>query len=60
VPGGASPRRVREHARRVRRRVAAAGQWNAARRTRIIQAEADLIAAAKEIAAGLRDEVSRG
>jgi argininosuccinate lyase len=57
VPGGASPRRVREHARRVRRRVAAARQWNAARRTRITQAEADLIAAAKEIAAGLRGEV---
>jgi hypothetical protein len=40
----------------VRRRVAAARQWNAARRTRITQAEADLIAAAKQIAAGLRDE----
>ena len=57
VPGGASPRRVREHARRVRRRVAAARQWNAARRTRITRAEADLIAAAEEIAAGLRGEV---
>ena len=50
VPGGASPRRVREHARRVRRRVAAARQWHAARQARNAQAEADLTAAAKEIA----------
>ncbi len=50
VPGGASPRRVREHARRVQRRVAAARRWNADRRARIAQAEADLTAAAKEIA----------
>jgi argininosuccinate lyase len=50
VPGGASPRRVREHARRVQRRVAAARRWNAGQRARIAQAEADLTAAAKEIA----------
>jgi hypothetical protein len=50
VPGGASPRRVHEHARRVQRRAAAARRWNAARRARIGEAEAQLTAAAKEIA----------
>ena len=50
VPGGASPRRVREHAQRVRRRAAAARRWNAARRVHIAEAEAQLTAAAKEIA----------
>jgi argininosuccinate lyase len=50
VPGGANPRRVREHARRVQRRAAAARRWNAVRRARIAQAEADLTAAAKQIA----------
>src|SRR6202035_2153145 len=47
--GGASPRRVREHARRVRGRVAAARQWNSARRARIAQAESDLVAAAHSL-----------
>jgi len=50
VPGGASPRRVQEHAQRVRRRAAAARRWNAARRAHIAEAEAQLTAAAKEIA----------
>lgn len=48
--GGASPRRVREHARRVRRRVAAARQWNSDRRERIATAEAALIMAARALA----------
>jgi argininosuccinate lyase len=52
VPGGASPRRVREHAQRVERRAAAARRWNAARRAHIAEAEAQLTAAAKEIACG--------
>ena len=47
--GGASPRRVREHARRVRRRVAAARRWNSHRTARIAQAESDLIAAARNL-----------
>jgi argininosuccinate lyase len=50
--GGASPRRVRQHAQRVRRRAAAARRWNCARRTRIAAAESDLIQAAKALAAG--------
>jgi hypothetical protein len=50
VPGGASPRRVREHASRVQRRVTAARRWNAGQRAHIAQAETDLTAAAKEIA----------
>jgi argininosuccinate lyase len=50
VPGGASPRRVQEHAQRVQRRAAAARRWNAARRAHIAEAEARLTAAAKEIA----------
>ena len=50
VPGGASPGRVREHARRVQRRAAAARRWNAVRRAHIAEAEANLAAAAKEIA----------
>jgi len=49
--GGASPRRVAEHAERVRRRVAAARQWNAGCRSRNAAAEAQLLAAAREIAA---------
>ena len=48
--GGASPRRVREHARRVRRRVAAARQWNSGRRDRIAQAESDLVKTARTLA----------
>ena len=47
--GGASPGRVREHAARVRRRVAAARRWNADRRARIAQAESDLVAAANRL-----------
>ena len=47
APGGASPDRVQEHARRVRRRVGAARQWNAARRARHAEAEAALISAAQ-------------
>ena len=50
--GGASPRRVREHARRVRRRVTAARRWNAGRRTRIVSAESDLVAAARQVTSG--------
>jgi argininosuccinate lyase len=48
--GGASPPRVREHARQVRRRVAAARRWNQARREHIAQAEAELLAAARDLA----------
>jgi argininosuccinate lyase len=48
--GGASPRRVREHSRRIRRRVAAARRWNSARRVRIDEAEAALLAAAGTLA----------
>jgi hypothetical protein len=40
---------VREHARRVRRQVAAALQWNSDRRARIVQAETDLVAAAHSL-----------
>lgn len=50
APGGASPPRVREHARRVRRQVAAARRWNQARRAHIAQAEARLLAAARSLA----------
>ena len=39
--GGASSRRVREHARRVRRRVVAARRWNSDRRDRIARAESE-------------------
>jgi hypothetical protein len=49
APGGASPGRVREHARRVKRRVAAARQWNSARRARIAEAEAALVFAAQAL-----------
>jgi hypothetical protein len=52
VPGGASPGRVLEHARRVRRRVGAAQQWNAARRARHAEAEAALITAAQALTSG--------
>jgi argininosuccinate lyase len=47
--GCASPRRVREHARRVRRQVAAAQRWNYACRARIARAESALVAAAREL-----------
>jgi argininosuccinate lyase len=50
--GGASPRRVREHAEAVGQRVAAARRWNAARRDRNAQAEAALVAAARGLASG--------
>jgi len=53
VPGGASPGRVREHARRVRRRVGAARQWNGARRGRQAEAEAALITAAQALTSGV-------
>jgi len=49
APGGASPRRVREHARLVRRRVAAAQRWNAGRRASIAEAEAALLKAARDL-----------
>jgi argininosuccinate lyase len=41
--GGASPARVKEHARRVRHRAGAARRWNCARRARIEEAEAGLL-----------------
>ena len=50
ILGGASPRRVREHARRIRRRVAVACRWNSARRIRITEAESALLAAARALA----------
>ena len=49
APGGASPPRVREHARQVRQRVAAARRWNRARREHNAQAEACLLAAARSL-----------
>jgi hypothetical protein len=52
APGGASPDRVREHALRVRRRVAAARKWNSARRAGIAEAEAALIASAQALTSG--------
>jgi argininosuccinate lyase len=50
APGGASPARVREHAQRVRQRVAAARRWNRDRRAHNEQAEAGLLAAARRLA----------
>ena len=50
--GGASPRRVREHARRVHRRAAAAQQWNSGRRAQIAAAEAALTGAVRDLLAG--------
>jgi argininosuccinate lyase len=47
--GGASPRRVREHARRVRRQATAARQWNAGRRAQLAQAETALIGAVRDL-----------
>jgi argininosuccinate lyase len=52
APGGASPGRVREHARRVNRRVTAARQWNSARRARNAEAESALISAAQAFTSG--------
>jgi hypothetical protein len=49
APGGASPRRVREHALGVQRRVEAARCWNAARRAGIAQAETALLEAARNL-----------
>ena len=49
APGGASPRRVREHARHVARQVAAAQRWNAGRRARIAEAESALLKAARNL-----------
>jgi argininosuccinate lyase len=51
VLGGASPTRVQEHARRVRRRVAAARRWQADRRARVAAAEAALLESARCLAA---------
>jgi argininosuccinate lyase len=48
--GGASSRRVREHARRVRRRVVAACRWNSDCRDRIARAESDLVRTARALA----------
>ena len=50
--GGASPRRVRQHAQRVRRRVAAARRWNSDHRNRIATAESDLVTTARALASG--------
>jgi argininosuccinate lyase len=47
--GGASPRRVREHARRVRRQATVAQRWNSGRQSRIAAAEATLIGAARDL-----------
>jgi argininosuccinate lyase len=47
--GGASPRRVREHARGVQCRVSEARRWNAGRRASIAQAEAALLEAARRL-----------
>jgi argininosuccinate lyase len=52
APGGASPGRVREHARRVRRRAVAARRWNAIRQARQARAEAALVTAAQALASG--------
>ena len=52
APGGASPGRVREHARRVKRRVAAARQWNSARQDRNAEAESALISASRALTSG--------
>jgi argininosuccinate lyase len=56
--GGASPRRVREHARQVRRRLAAARRWNSGRRAHIAQAESVLLTAARRLAAGGRERAA--
>jgi argininosuccinate lyase len=50
APGGASTKRVLEHARSVRVGVAAARSWSAGERARIARAEAELLAAARELA----------
>jgi hypothetical protein len=52
APGGSSPARVRQHARRVRRLVTTAQRWNSARRASAAQAEAGLLTAARCLAAG--------
>lgn len=49
VPGGASPRRVREHALGIQGRVARARRWNADRRIRIARAETALLEAARKL-----------
>jgi argininosuccinate lyase len=50
--GGASPQQVRQHAQRVRRRVAAARRWNANHRDRIARAESALVTTARALASG--------
>ena len=47
--GGASPRRVREHARRVRRQATVAQQWNSGRQSQLAAAEAALIGAVRDL-----------
>jgi hypothetical protein len=56
--GGAGPRRVREHARQVRRRLAAARRWNSDRRARIARAESELLTAARRLAADGRERAA--
>lgn len=51
VPGGASPGRVREHARGIRRRIASAAGWRQARQQHNAASEAGLIEAARRLAA---------
>jgi argininosuccinate lyase len=52
VLGGASPQRVREHARQVRRRLTVARRWNSGQRAGIAQAESELLTAARRLAEG--------
>ncbi|MDQ3733395.1 MAG: lyase family protein [Actinomycetota bacterium] len=52
APGSADPKRVREHADRIERRVQATGQWRAARRSALVSAQDRLLATADSIAGG--------
>ncbi len=54
APGGASPARVREHARLVQERVTAARRWNQARQAHNARAEAGLLAAARDLSRAAR------
>jgi argininosuccinate lyase len=56
--GGASPLRVRQHAQRVRRRVALARRWNCARQDHLAAAESALITAAEAVASGRTPSLS--
>jgi argininosuccinate lyase len=51
APGSSSPARVREHARRLRRRAAAARRWHATRLEHNAGAEADLVARVTKLTA---------